>query len=168
VTDLALEVSGINVTTVDAADEAADLQQWGTLLGQALAAEGVSAPAEVTLVFIDVDEMTKLNAEHMGEDGATDVLSFPLDDVPESDDMPRMVGDIVLCLEYAKANALTIDPSRQLDDEIALLIVHGALHLLGHDHAEDDEKATMRGREQFLLTSFFRPGTHPDDQSAAS
>ena len=167
-TDLALEVSGINVTTVDAADEAADLQQWGTLLGQALAAEGVGAPAEVTLVFVDVDEMTKLNGEHMGQDGATDVLSFPLDDVPESDDMPRMVGDILLCLEYVKANALAIDPSRDLDDEIALLIVHGALHLLGHDHAEDGERATMRGREQVLLASLYRSGTHPDDQSVAS
>ena len=167
-TDLTLEVSGINVTTVDAADDAADLQRWGTLVGQALAAEGVSAPAEVTLVFVDVHEMTKLNAEHMGQDGATDVLSFPLDDVPESDDMPRMVGDIVLCLDYAQANALAIDPSRQLDDEIALLIVHGALHLLGHDHAEDQERATMRSREQTLLASLYRAGTHPDDQSATS
>ena len=167
-TDLALEVSGINVTSVDAADTAVDLQRWGTLLGQALAAEGVRAPAEVALVFVDVDEMTNLNAQHMGQDGATDVLSFPLDDVPESDDMPRMVGDILLCLEYVRANALAIDPSRELDDEIALLIVHGALHLLGHDHAEDGERATMRGREQVLLASLYRSGTHPDDQSVAS
>lgn len=128
---------------------AVDVARWSALLSAALGAVGVAAPAEVGLAFIDVAEMTELNIEHMGGTGPTDVLAFPIDGAAAvPGDQPAMVGDIVICPEVA-ARA-----PQALDDELALLVVHGALHLVGHDHAEPDETAVMKSLEQELLGRF--------------
>ena len=95
----------------------------------------------------------------MGKDGPTDVLSFPMDDEPVPG-VPTLLGDIVIC------PAVAIDQfethAGTLDDELALLVVHGVLHVLGHDHAEPAETATMRGRELALLERFHWNGPAPD------
>ncbi len=138
-----------------------DLQRWIALALATLSAEGESG--ELTLTFVDEAEIASLNEEHMGQRGPTDVLSFPLDAAgPEhagADVGPRLLGDVVICPALAAAAA----PSHTgtLDDELALLVVHGVLHVLGHDHAEADEAATMRAREIDLLSSLFWHGPPP-------
>ena len=113
-----------------------------------LDAEGASG--ELTLTFVDVADMAELNAEHMGKDGPTDVLSFPLDDaMTRSPAMIRpgaaLLGDVVISPAWRSRQFA--DHAGTFDDEIALLVVHGILHVLGHDHAEPDEAEAMRARE---------------------
>jgi probable rRNA maturation factor len=145
----------ISVVVVDETDGTIEVERWAALVEGVLRAEGVSGPAETNVVFVGADEMSSLNAEHMGATGPTDVLSFPIDDAPSVSDEVRFVGDIVVCPEVAAANA----PSHagDVDDEIALLLVHGSLHLLGHDHAFPDERAAMWSAEQRLLAELWRP-----------
>ena len=133
-------------------DHPIDVDTLQALLSSSLHHCGVRAPAEVGLAFIDADEMTELNRAHMGGSGPTDVLAFPIDGADQvPDGQPAMVGDIVIC-------PLVADRAPQpLVDELALLVVHGALHLLGHDHAEVDEKAVMQAMEQELLGAYHQP-----------
>ena len=105
-----------------------------------LQAEGRTG--ELTLTFVDRDEIAALNAEHMGEHGPTDVLSFPLDSIDDSTAAmpgPVLLGDVVVCPAVASEAAPT--HAGTLDDELALLVVHGILHVLGHDHAEPQRDA---------------------------
>lgn len=107
--------------------------------------------AEVGLAFIDIDEMTGLNEQHMAGSGPTDVLAFPIDGVggdlaaSTPAGQPAMMGDIVICPDVAHR------APQPLPDELALLVVHGALHLLGHDHAEPEETAIMKALEVQML-----------------
>jgi len=112
--------------------------------------------SELSLVLVDVPKMTELHIEWMDEPGPTDVLSFPMDElrpgVDGEEPEPGVLGDIVICPEVAASQALSAGHSR--DDEIALLLTHGILHLLGYDHAEPDEHAEMFGLQAELLTSW--------------
>ncbi len=144
------------LVTVVAADEQAatdgvtvDVERWATLARAALEASG--AHGELTLTFVDRDEIAALNSEHLGTSGATDVLSFPLDAEDEDplSDVPVLLGDVVVCPAVAAEQAA--GHAGSVDDELALLVVHGVLHVLGHDHAEADETARMRERELTLL-----------------
>ena len=122
-----------------------------TISAQHLAMQIPAGDVEVGLAFIDIAEMTNLNVAHMNGTGPTDVLAFPIDGVaPRSvpGDQPRLLGDIVVCPEVAAA------APQSLADELALLVVHGALHLLGHDHAEPEETATMKALEVEMLERF--------------
>jgi probable rRNA maturation factor len=139
-----------------------DLDRWVSLATAALVAEGV-ATGELTLAFVDEIDMAELNAEHMGEQYATDVLSFPLDAAgdagPAPADAPVLLGDVVICPAVAAAQAAS--HAGTYDDEVALLVVHGVLHVLGHDHAEPDETAQMQGRERMLLEQLHWRGPAP-------
>lgn len=137
-------------------DVVLDVERWAELVQRVLVSEGVAAPAETNVVFVDPEAMADLNAEHMGGSGATDVLSFPIDDDPAgvAGDV-RFVGDIVVCPAVAAANAPTHAGS--VDDEIALLLVHGTLHLLGHDHAAAVERDVMWAAERRLLAELWTP-----------
>jgi probable rRNA maturation factor len=104
------------------------------LAADVLTAEG-RADAELSLSFVDEDEMADLHVRYMGEPGPTDVLSFPLDE-------DGLVGDVVVCPAVA-ARANPDDP----EGELRLLVVHGVLHLLGYDHEEDEERAAMWERQ---------------------
>jgi probable rRNA maturation factor len=112
--------------------------------------------SELSLVFVDVPAMTELHVEWMDEPGPTDVLSFPMDElrpgVEGQDSEPGVLGDVVICPDVAAAQALTAGHSR--DDEIALLLTHGILHLLGYDHGEPDEHEEMFGLQGELLMSW--------------
>lgn len=138
-------------------DEATDVdgERWAALLAAVLDDEGVAAGAEAGLTFVGVEAMAELNREHMGADGPTDVLSFPVDGRDAAGDGRGLVGDVVVCAAVAAAGAA--DHAGTVDDEIALLVVHGALHLLGHDHAEDGEREAMQGRERALLAAHHGP-----------
>ena len=92
---------------------------------------------------------------HMGHEGPTDVLSFPMDsedDVLDMvDDMPLHLGDIVICPDVAAQQAP--EHCGTVDAELSLLIIHGVLHILGHDHVELEETAVMQDRERHHLLS---------------
>ncbi len=167
--------SSAGAAVVVAADEqaevAVDVDRWARLAESSLLDLG--AFGELTLTFIDVDEMSELNREHMGVDGPTDVLSFPLDaadldaadldagdlDAPEVDAAPVLLGDVVICPSIAAVAAP--DHAGTLDDELALLVVHGVLHVLGHDHAHTEEAAVMRAAELDLLERHHWGGPAP-------
>ena len=113
-------------------------------------------PCEVSVSFVDNDEIRDLNKKFRGIDKATDVLSFPLFDYegeseePPVDEMLGMLGDIVLSLEQAAAQAAEYGHS--FEREVAFLTVHSMLHLLGYDHetGEEDE-ADMRRRQSAVM-----------------
>jgi len=140
-------------------DVAIDATRWAELAVHAMGSEG--ARGELTLTFVDRDEITELNREHMGVDGPTDVLSFPLDaaDASPLADEPLLLGDIVVCPAVAAEAAPT--HAGTIDDELALLVVHGCLHVVGHDHAEPGEAAVMRARELELLVAHHWHGPPP-------
>lgn len=104
---------------------------------------------ELSVSFVDEEEIADLHLRYMDEPGPTDVLSFPLDGEEgfgERDDAGgegvRLLGDVVICPAYAsRANP-------DLDAEVRLLLVHGILHLLGYDHEEDRERRAMWERQE--------------------
>jgi len=138
-----------------------ETQRWEQLAHQALKTENVE-DGELSLFFIDEKAMAELNVEHMGKEGATDVLAFPIDgpddlkDGPpvKATDPPRLLGDIFVCPSVARRNAHA--HSKSFEDEIALLVIHGILHILGHDHAEHEETLKMKDRERTLLAKHHR------------
>jgi probable rRNA maturation factor len=139
---------------------AIDLDRWQRLATDALVASEVHV-GELNLLFIEEAEMHELNLQHMDEDRPTDVLSFPLDGVDDDPFGDNLIGDIVVCPAYAARQAEEHAGDRthdgSVEDELALLIVHGVLHVLGHDHAESDETALMQRCEDELLTAHHLP-----------
>ena len=146
----------VGQSDLDDADSAIDVERWQELARRALETEGISS-GELSLLFIDTEAMAALNAEHMGVSGPTDVLAFPIDGEGHSSDpvVPRLLGDVVICPAVARVNAAARGCA--LGDELALLVVHGVLHVLGHDHAEPEETARMQERERALLDAHHRP-----------
>ncbi len=134
----------------------------GLTVGPALATEMATSPGELNLLFVDLAEIIDLNQVHMGGDGPTDVLSFPIDDLHEPIDSGdiRLFGDIVISPEVALTQAA--QHTGDVDDEFALLVVHGVLHVLGFDHAEPDDTALMHAAERRLLTRWHREVTVPE------
>jgi probable rRNA maturation factor len=134
----------------DQVDEPVDVERWSALATAVLVDEGVEG--ELNLLFVDEAAIAVLNEEHLGHEGPTDVLSFPIDGPDAGAD--GLLGDVVVCPAVARRNAP--DHAGTYEDELALLVVHGVLHVLGHDHAEDDEAAVMRAREVDHLERFAR------------
>jgi probable rRNA maturation factor len=135
----------------------------------ALEAVGAPAPASIGLILSDDAELADLNATHMGKDGPTDVLSFPLlppesfapgSRPPEVPRPPRTrlhLGDVILSVERAREQAVegrggqTGDVRWSVAEELRLLVTHGVLHVCGLDHAEPGDEAAMRALERRLL-----------------
>jgi probable rRNA maturation factor len=139
-----------------------DDARWQRLAHDALVRLGAPAAVEVDLRFVDEAEMAELNEAYLGGEGPTDVLSFPLDLVEGVDSLPAdpgpvppMAGDIVICEPVARRNAPT--HAGTLDDELALLVVHSVLHLVGHDHADEAERDEMQALERELLAALHGP-----------
>ena len=160
---------------VFAADEQGDhpiaVARWAALSRQVLHARGVKGETEVSLLFVDEDAIAALNEQFLGKSGPTDVLSFPIEDEPgptgRSPDLGgsgpgsspeegtlTLLGDVVICPAVAARNAVEHEVS--LEDELALLVVHGLLHLLGLDHEDDAEAERMEALEQELLNRYYR------------
>ncbi len=131
-----------------------------------------SQACEVEISLVADAEMTRLNFDHMGERGPTDVLSFPLhawaiedgrsriadDDI--SPPGPLLLGDVVLDVDQAVRQAAGGEWS--VLEELVLLTIHGTLHLLGHDHAELEEEQVMRALERQVLAILHRTHRHVD------
>ena len=121
--------------------------------------------AELSVLLVDEEAMAGLHLRWMGEEGPTDVLSFPMDElgVPhpgggqaehgsDDDTAETLLGDVVLCPQVASRQADKAGHSVQ--QEVDLLCTHGILHLLGYDHAEPEEHATMFGLQDRLLAEW--------------
>jgi probable rRNA maturation factor len=98
--------------------------------------------------------MAELNAAYMGEEGPTDVLSFPIEDfsagaVGEPGGPPLLLGDVIICPSVVRSNAAAAAVA--FEDEMALMVVHGILHLLGRDHVVDADAELMEQREREIL-----------------
>ncbi|UQZ24694.1 rRNA maturation RNase YbeY [Eubacterium limosum] len=118
--------------------------------------ENVLVPCEISFSLVIPEEIQELNAEYRNIDKETDVLSFPMLEFPEDEDMltyetgiPVMLGDIVISTKRAAEQAEEYGHS--LEREICYLSVHSVLHLLGYDHMEEDEKRVMRAREKAIM-----------------
>jgi probable rRNA maturation factor len=117
----------VHVEVENRSAHAVDEPAAAAAVADTLRAEGVTA-GEVGVVLVEPGEMAALNAAHRGKDEPTDVLSFPLDGLDAlPDGLPRQLGDVVVCPERADADGTPI----------ALLLVHGVLHLVGYDHEAD-------------------------------
>ncbi len=123
--------------------------------------EGYPADAEVTLLFVDETEIASYNGRFLDRDGATDVLAFPVEEllpglVPDSDPQgpPLMLGDVVIAPSYVRRQA--DEHGVSFEDEMALMVTHGILHLLGYDHTDDSEAERMEERERQLLAKVGR------------
>lgn len=149
----------------DQNDVAVDVDALGGLMSAVLEDMGVDGPGEASLLFVGRDEIAQLNKLHLHNPGPTDVLSFPIDAADVLAGVTeRLVGDVVVCPAVAAAGAS--GHAGDTASELALLVVHGTLHLLGHDHAEPEERSRMWSAEQRLLREHW--GSIPGDPWAAS
>lgn len=178
------KVGGDGEPTVFCADEqdalVVDVARWQRLATAVLLDEGVRGLAEMSLIFVGEGEITELNEEHMGKTGPTDVLAFPIDggevvdvvggptggtrgpDRPPLDrgDLPLLLGDVVICPEVARDQCA--DHAGNEVDEMALLVVHGVLHVLGWDHDTPEATEAMRARERDHLCRSHWNGPVPE------
>jgi probable rRNA maturation factor len=154
----------LDVVSIEVSNESGvpvDAELIVSVARHALTALRVSPAAELSIIAVTTDTMAELHERWMDEPGPTDVMSFPMDELveesrrPDASDMgPALLGDIVLCPEFARAQARAA--GHGLDDELHLLTVHGVLHLLGYDHAEPDEEREMFAVQGSLLEDWRR------------
>jgi probable rRNA maturation factor len=161
-----VQVSGFDEQ--DAVD--VEITRWVRLAQLVLHEERIDPDAELGLIFVDEPTITDLNRRFLDSEGPTDVLAFPLDEggttagrdpdaggrgpgaPADADEPPVVLGDVVVCPTVAAHQATAA--GRRVDDELALLVVHGVLHLLEYDHADPGDAARMQRREQELLGRF--------------
>jgi probable rRNA maturation factor len=118
-----------------------------------------ASEADLCIVLTDDEQLRQLNSQFLGVDAPTDVLSFPDGEVDPDTGLPYL-GDVLICVPRAQAQATA--GGHPLTSELQLLVVHGVLHLLGHDHAEPDEKARMWQIQAEILTQIGCSITSPD------
>jgi len=148
----------LNIDLSNESEFEIDAARLSDLFNFLILALGIHPHAELSVVFVDEEQMTKLHVQWMDEPGATDVLSFPMDEVtPHSfsgnvEDEAPVLGDLVLCPAFAKRQAE--QAGQNLEQELELLSTHGILHLLGYDHAEVDEEVAMFTLQNSLLAEW--------------
>lgn len=116
----------------------------------------LSDAVDMSILFIDPEPMEHLHIKWLDLEGPTDVMSFPMDELrPGTSQQPTAegtLGDVVICPQVARKQALAAGHSTV--EEMLLLLVHGILHLLGYDHAEPEDEATMFALQRRLLLEF--------------
>ena len=130
--------------TVDGMPEESEIRQW---VLQTLPEQNKAS--ELTIRVVDEAEITALNRQYRGKEGATNVLSFPYEAIPgvASD----LLGDVVICAPVVASESVV--QNKPLDAHWAHMVIHGVLHLLGYDHHQDDDAHKMEVRETELLDS---------------
>ena len=133
-----------------------DLAELRGLAELVLREEGYPEDTELTLLFVDETEITGYNRRFLHREGPTDVLAFPVEIlipgvVPERDRKgpPLVVGDVIIAPSYVARQAER--EGVPFEDEMALMVTHGILHLLGYDHRDDHEAEMMERRERELM-----------------
>ena len=124
--------------------------------------EGFTDPAEISVTFVDNEQIRELNAQYRNKDVSTDVLSFPMGENgvydTNMDTGAKILGDIVLSVETAVEQAKRFDHS--LEREVGYLTAHSMLHLLGYDHEQGGiERVRMREKEELVMSQLGLPGT---------
>lgn len=114
---------------------------------ESLREDNLSENFEISISFVEEEEIKELNADYRGIDSITDVLSFPLIEDPTREE--GLLGDIVIC--YKRAIEQSIEYGHSSKREIIYLVVHSMFHLLGYDHMNDDDKKMMRSKEKSVL-----------------
>lgn len=146
--------------------ESVNEQMLIDVLSFALGEMDVHPDAEASIHIVDLATIAELHVRWLDLEGPTDVMSFPMDELspggggrPDAD-VPgsSMLGDIVLCPQFAEKQAVAA--GHGLDHELALLTVHGCLHLLGYDHATPDEEREMFALQNELLADWYDDLTH--------
>lgn len=122
--------------------------QMHTLINFGIDYMELNPECEISLTFVDVQEMEELHIKWMDEDGPTDVLSFPMD-MPEKKNDIVTLGDIVISPAVAAKQAT--DAGHSTEDEIYILVTHGLLHILGYDHADKDEEKVMFALQEKIV-----------------
>ncbi|MFW3582482.1 rRNA maturation RNase YbeY [Staphylococcus caprae] len=132
-------------------------EQIDSLLTFAKKQENIESDAELSVTFVDKDEIQNINKVYRDKDKVTDVISFALEeDEPEIDmndlEIPRVLGDIIICTDVAQEQAESYGHS--FERELGFLALHGFLHLLGYDHMTEDDEKEMFGRQDAILNSY--------------
>ena len=147
----------MSVFLADEQGEPVDLEQLRRLAELVLSEEGYPAETELTVLLVSEDEMAAYNERFLERSGPTDVLAFPVEEllpgvVPDQDSNgpPLILGDVIIAPGFVGRQAGENEVT--FDDEMALMVAHGILHLLGYDHVEDDDAETMERREAELLS----------------
>ena len=152
--------------TADEDDHQVDLASMGRLARFVMEQMRLHPQTEMTLKLIDRSTMTELNTRWMDNDGPTDVLSFPMDELRPgregNEPTEGYLGDVVICPDYAAEQAPSNGNST--DQEVELLTVHGVLHLMGYDHAEPEEHREMFALQDSLLAGWRAQDGQQDPQ----
>jgi probable rRNA maturation factor len=126
-------------------------KRLGEVVKGVLCCEGV--PGQATLVITDDEGIQTLNREYLGRDTPTDVLAFGAQEAAgtfvAAPEMEDYLGDVIV--SYPRAVAQAEDHGHSVEEELNLLIVHGVLHLLGYDHADEQQEAVMWARQGAIL-----------------
>lgn len=129
---------------------AAYMRAVAAAANMAMTCVAVSDGAALTVLLTDDDYLRQLNVQYRGEDRATDVLSFPAGDpIPGSEDLLEYLGDIAISVQTAESQAAA--KGHDATAELQLLVIHGVLHLVGYDHLDDEEKASMWATQAAIL-----------------
>jgi probable rRNA maturation factor len=146
----------VSVFLADEQGEPVDLLQLRHLAELVLTEEGYPDETEVTVLLVSDDEMASYNERFLDRAGPTDVLAFPVEEllpgvVPDHDPNgpPLAIGDVIIAPAYVGRQAE--EHGNGFSDEMALMVAHGILHLLGYDHVDDDDAELMERRETELL-----------------
>lgn len=138
---------------------AAQIELVESILVHAASAEHVEEPSELSVTFLNNDEIQAINREWRGKDAPTDVISFAFDEMGEEEmdfmldeDEPRLLGDIVISVERCREQAA--DYGHSFERELGFLAIHGFLHLLGYDHMTPEEENEMTARQEQVLAHF--------------
>ena len=132
-------------------------EQIDYLLTFAKKQENIESDAELSVTFVDKDEIQNINKVYRDKDKVTDVISFALEEEEPDIDMndleiPRVLGDIIICTDVAQEQAESYGHS--FERELGFLALHGFLHLLGYDHMTEDDEKEMFGRQDAILNSY--------------
>jgi probable rRNA maturation factor len=147
----------VSVFLADEQNELVDVLQLRHLAELVLTEEGFPDETEVTVLLVSDEEMASYNERFLDRSGPTDVLAFPVEEltpgfVPDHDPAgpPLVIGDVIVAPAYVRRQASETEVG--FDDEMALMVTHGILHLLGYDHIEDGDAELMERRESELLS----------------
>ena len=145
-----------SITLDDEQDVPVDGSFIHSVAARALQLLGVPADAALALTLVPPERMAELKEQALGERAPTDVLAFPMDDPADPMPGPFVVGDVVICPSVADEQARAAGHS--LNDELAMLLVHGILHCLGRDHANPAEQKAMFAEQADILEALSSEG----------
>lgn len=111
--------------------------------------ENINEEVEISVSFVNDEEIKQLNRDYRDKDNVTDVLSFPTEMNYHIEGIPVILGDVVICLKRAKEQSEEFGHS--FERELVYLFVHSMFHLLGYDHIDEDDKVLMRKKEKEAL-----------------